>query len=116
MVSRGCSLVAVHGLLVAVASFVAECGLWGVRASVAMASGLWSTGSIVVVRGLSWCTSCGIFLDQGSIPLSLVLADRFLTTELPGKPSVFFLMGLNHAHFAYLALLCESILKMKGLL
>ena len=71
----------------------------------------------MVVCGLSCCTSCGIFLDQGSIPLSLVLADRFFNTELPGKSSVFFFkMDLNHAHFAYLVLLSESMLKMKGLL
>ena len=33
LVSRGHSLVVVHGLLIAVASFVAGHGLWGGRAS-----------------------------------------------------------------------------------
>ena len=46
-------LVAVCGLLIAVASLVVARGLSGV-------------GSVVVVHGLSCSAACGIFLDQGS--------------------------------------------------
>lgn len=56
----------------AVASLVAEHGLEGTRASVITARGLsgcssraQSTGSAVMARGLTCCTACGIFLDQG---------------------------------------------------
>ena len=48
----GCSLVAMCGLLVAVASFVAEHRLQG-------------TGSVVVVYGVSCSVAYGIFPDQG---------------------------------------------------
>ena len=54
MVNGGYSLAVVCGLLVVVASPVAEQGLQGVRASV------------VVVHRLSCSAACGIFLDQGS--------------------------------------------------
>ena len=43
--SRGCSPVAVHGLLIVVASLPAEHGLSGTEASVAAARGLRSCGS-----------------------------------------------------------------------
>ena len=56
--SRGCCLVAVHGLLITVASLVVE-------------------------HGLSYPEACGIFLDQGLV--SPPLAGWFLTTEPPGK-------------------------------
>ena len=56
--ARGLSLVAAHGLLVAVASLVVEHGLQG-------------TGSVVVVYGLSCPVACGIFADQGSNPCPL---------------------------------------------
>ena len=46
--SRGCSLVVVPGLLVAVASLVVEHGLEGMWASIVVAPGLWSTVSAVV--------------------------------------------------------------------
>ena len=49
--SRGYSLVAVHGLLIAMASLVAE-------------RGLQSAGSVVVVHRLSCLTARGFFLDQ----------------------------------------------------
>ena len=48
-------LFAMHELLIAVASFVAE-------------HGLWSTGSVVVVHGLSCSLASGIFPDQGLNP------------------------------------------------
>ena len=56
---------AVHGILIVVASLVAEHGLQDAQASVAVACGL-STGSAVVVYGLSRSAACGIFRDQGS--------------------------------------------------
>ena len=62
------------GLLIAVASLVAEhglqaCGLqqlWH-AGSVAVAHGLQSAGSVVVAQGLSCSVACGIFPDQGSM-------------------------------------------------
>ena len=62
---------AVHGLLIAVASFVVEHGLWGSGASVAAARGLQSAGSVVVAHGLSGSTACRIFPDQGLNPCPL---------------------------------------------
>ena len=58
IVSRGCSLVAVLWLLIAVASLVAEHRLQGVQASADVA------------RRLSCCVAqaSGIFLDQGLNP------------------------------------------------
>ena len=56
--SRGCCPVAVHRLLIAVASLVVE-------------------------HGLSYPEACEIFLDQGLV--SPALAGGFLTTEPPGK-------------------------------
>ena len=55
---RGLLFVAVHGLLTAVASLVAE-------------HRLYSEGSVVVVHGLSCSAARGIFLDQGSNPCPL---------------------------------------------
>ena len=68
--SRGYSLVAVCGLLIAVTSLVAE-------------QGLKNTSSAVMVHELSCSEACGIFLGQWS-DLSLALAGGFLTTS-PGK-------------------------------
>ena len=69
----GDSLVALHGLLIAVASLMEEHGALGMRASVAAAHALGCCSSqalehrlIVVVHRLSCCTAYGIFLDQGS--------------------------------------------------
>ena len=83
--------------------FVAVCGLsvvrqagatlgCGVRAShcggfsCCGAQALQCTGSVVVAHGLSCSVACGIFLDQGSNPVSPALAGGFLTTEPSGKP------------------------------
>ena len=52
----------VHGLLIAVASLVAEHELQGMRASG------------VVVHGLSYPMACGIFPDQGTEPVSPALS------------------------------------------
>ena len=70
--SKGCSLVAVHGLLIVVGSLVVEHssrvrglqGLWHMGSVVGVPR-LWSTGSVAVVPGLSCPAACGIFPDQG---------------------------------------------------
>ena len=71
----GLLFVAVHGLLIAVASLAAEHGLQACRlqqlshvGSVVVARRLQSAGSVVVVHGLSCSTACGI---QGSNPCPL---------------------------------------------
>ena len=71
--SGGYSLVAVHRLLIAVASLAAEHGLQSTQSSV------------VVAYGLSCLVTCGIFLDQGLNPASPALAGGFLTTGPPGR-------------------------------
>ena len=58
-VSRSFSLVAVHRLLIVVASLVAELSL----------SDTWA--SVIMAHGLSCSTSGGIFLEQGSNPCLL---------------------------------------------
>ena len=70
---RGYSLVGVHGLLITVASLVAERRCWGTRSSV------------VVADGLSCSEACGIFPDRGSNLWSPTLAGGFLTTGPLGK-------------------------------
>ena len=64
MVKGGCSPVAVHRLLMAVASLAVEHRLQGTRASVVLAPGIQSPSSILAHR-LSCSTACGIFPDQG---------------------------------------------------
>ena len=64
--SKGFSLVAVHGLLIAVASLVAELRLLACRFQQ-----LQHAGSAAVAHGLSCFTACGIFLDQGWNPSPL---------------------------------------------
>ena len=66
------SLVAEHGLQVPglqqlqhVGSVVAAPGLQGLRASVVVACGLQSVGLVVVAHGLRCSAVSGIFLDQG---------------------------------------------------
>ena len=68
----GFSLVAVRGLLISVASPVAE-------------HGLQSSGSAVVVYGLSCSVAYGIFQDPGIKLVFPALAGGFFTTEPPGK-------------------------------
>ena len=53
--SRDCSPVVVCGLLVEVASLVAEHGLWGARASVVVALGLSSCRSRALEHRLNSC-------------------------------------------------------------
>ena len=74
------SLVAEHRALDLQASLVAACGLsscdtwaqqlWHVGSAV-VARGVQSAGSVVVVHGLSCSAACGIFSDQGSNPCPL---------------------------------------------
>ena len=75
---QGLLFIAVRGLLIAMASLVAEHRLQACRlqqlqhvGSVVVAHGLQSTGSVVVVHGLSCPAACGIFPDQGSNPCPL---------------------------------------------
>ena len=70
---QGLLLVAVRGLLVEVASLVAENGLQVRRlqqlchvGSVVVGRRLQSAASVVVVYGLSCSAACGIFPDRGS--------------------------------------------------
>ena len=91
--SRGCSLVAVSRLLIAVASLVAEHGLQGAWALVAVARGLSSCGSQALEHRLSSCGTQAQLLrvmwDRprlGMEPMSPALEDIFFTGEPPGKP------------------------------
>ena len=63
---QGLLFIAVHGLLISVASLVVEHGL-----QMCGLQQLWHAGSVVVVHGLSCSAACGIFLDQGSNPCPL---------------------------------------------
>ena len=72
-VTRGYSLVVVSGLLMAVASFIAEQGLQGAWNSVGAAGGFgiwgsWALGFWLcsLAHGLSCSAACGLFPDQGS--------------------------------------------------
>ena len=90
---RGLFFIVVRGLLIAVASLIAEHGLqehglqqlWH-AASVAVARGLQSTGSVIVAHRLS-CSATGMWdlPRPGLKPVSPALAGRFLTTPPPGK-------------------------------
>ena len=67
---RGLLFVAVHRLLIVVASHCGGfscCGAWalGAWASVVVVHGLYRAGSVVVAHGLSCSTACGNFPDQG---------------------------------------------------
>ena len=82
-VERGLLFLAVHGLLIAVASLVAEHGLQacGLRAAVVVARRLSSCGARAqLLRGM-WDLP-----GPGLKPASPALAGGFLTTAPPGKP------------------------------
>ena len=64
--SRGCFLVAMCWLLIAVASLVEGHRLWG-----AWAEWMCPPGSTLVVHGLSCSAACGISLGQGRNPCPL---------------------------------------------
>ena len=89
---QGLLFVAVHGLLIVVASLVAEHQLQGEWASVVVVRGLSSCDSQALELRLSSCDTwaqllCGMWdLPRPGIePVSPVLAGRFLTTAPPGK-------------------------------
>ena len=73
-VSRGYSLVAVHGILIAVASLVEHMFQW-----------VWLKGS--VAQGFSCFSGTQNLPGPGTEPVSHALAGRFLTSEPAGKPS-----------------------------
>ena len=102
----GLLFIAVHRLLIAVASLVADhrlqaCSLqqlWH-AGSVVVARRLQSTGSVVVAHGPRCSVACGVwdFPGPGLEPVSPALAGGFLTTVPPGK-SCKLLMYLSKAH------------------
>ena len=71
----------VCGLLIAVASLVAEQGLWGTWASVVGVQ----VGAVVMVLGLSCPATCGNLPRPGIEPMFPALAGRFLTAGHPGN-------------------------------
>ena len=92
MASGGCSLVAVPGLLIAVASLAAEHRLQGPQASVIAAYGLSSCESWGLKHRLSSCGAWALLLRSmydlpgpGIGPMSPALEGGFLTTGPPGK-------------------------------
>ena len=84
VVSKGYSLAVVHGLLIAVASLIAEQGLFGAQASAVEALGLNSCSSWTLEHGLNsgawaWLLHSMWDLPRSRIkPMCLVLAGRFL--------------------------------------
>ena len=91
--SGGCSLVAVHRLLLAAASLGAEHGLQDVQASVVAGEGLQKRDSVVVAHGLRCSEARGVFLGQGSNP-RLLHWQMDLSTDPPGKFFLSFLFFL----------------------
>ena len=91
--SRGYSLVAVCGLLVAGASLAVEHGLEGMWASVLVARGLSSCGSGPLEHRLSnsgaWAYFCSMWdlPRPGMEPMSSALASKVFSAEPPGKPN-----------------------------
>ena len=79
----GLLFVAVHGLLIGVASLVAERGLQGARSSVVVARRLSSCGSWAQLLHGMWD-----FPGPGLESMSPTLAGGFLTTAPPGKSLV----------------------------
>ena len=71
MVSGGYSLVALLGLLTAVASLVAQHGLWGMWVSVVVARGLSSCSSWALEHRLSSCGTWALFGITDSMDMSL---------------------------------------------
>ena len=97
------SLVAIHELLIAVASLAAERGLQAqlqhiqqllCKGSIVAAPGLQSTGSVVVTHGLSCSEACGIFLDQELNPCLLHWQTDYLPLSHQGSLSNYILKYL----------------------
>jgi len=92
----GATLVVAHGLLIAVASLIAEYRLQGVQTSVAVARGLGSCSSQALEHRFRSCGArayllCGMWdlFRPGIKPVSPELAGRFFITEPPRKPNFF---------------------------
>ena len=93
VVARGVyTLVVVQELLIVVASLVEEHALWGVQSSVVVACGLSSCDSRALLHRLRICGIGALLLHSmwdlaglGIKPVSPASADRFFTTEPPGK-------------------------------
>ena len=104
--NRGCSLVAVRGLPMVMASPVAEHGLKGAWASVVMVPGLQSTGPIAMAHELRCSTACGIFLDQGlNLCLLYGRVDSLLLSHHGSRGRLFIFAGdsvfMWHVHWTY---------------
>ena len=82
--SGGYSLVAVHRLLIAVAS------RGGAGASGVVAPGLWGTGLVVVAHGVSCSMAHGILPDQGLNPCLLNWQADFFFLPLSHQGSLDF--------------------------
>ena len=87
---EGFSLVAVHRLLIDVASPVVEQGLQGAQDLVVVAPRLSSTGPVVVEHWLSCSMACAIFPDQGSNLCLLYWQVDSLPLSFQGSPSCYF--------------------------
>ena len=87
MVTGGHSLVAVQGLLIVVASLVAERRLWGLRASAAVVSALSSRGSQALEHRLtkSWRTGLVALQHVGSSQIRDLL--HWLSEKAPNCQS-----------------------------
>ena len=97
VVSGANSLVLVRGLLIVVASLVAEHRLQGMPASVVVIHGLQSTGSIAVVHRLSCTMAGGIFPDQGSNQCPLHCKADSSALDYQGRPAELLLfMGMSN--------------------
>ena len=88
------SVIVVCGLLIPAASLIVEHGRSGTRASVVAACGLSSCSSQILEHGLNSCgTQASLLCRRRGLygseikPVSPTLADRFFTTEPPGKPN-----------------------------
>ena len=86
MAIGGYSLVAVRGLLIAVASLIAE-------------QGFWSTSSVLVARGLSSSTACGVFSNQGSNPCLLLWQADSLPLSHQGSPDIIIFLMVVFIYF-----------------
>ena len=101
----GLLFIVVCGLLIVVASLVAEhrlqaCGLqqlWHVG-SVVVARRLQSAGSVVVAHGAQLFCSMWDLPRPGLEPASPALAGGFLTTAPPGKPSGTIILNAAFQH------------------
>ena len=95
--SGGYSLGMVCGLLIEVASLVAEHGLQSTRTSVVVALGFSSHGSRALEHRLRGCSTWAeLLLEMWDLPrsgaetVSSALADVLFTAEPPGKPLIVF--------------------------